>query len=344
MQLPRRPGISAGGAGRRRAWVGLAIAAGLAVLTALAGCGGGSKPPPPSGPLAEALADLDGGGANGSLGVGWAEPTLAAKSGAGPGLVAAALGPNAGSVIDAAPELRRRFGFDPLSAERLISVGGSYAFGLRFDGVDGRQLGRALTRRGARTGQAGQLELARVGGYAEVPGPLLNAGVTGLGARDAFGPDLTVLAISARARASLLGRGDHLIEQPIYRAAADCLGDVIAARMVPDNLLLSTDLGINLVAVGVQRNGREVLCVVGGTAERADEVAASLQASLAPGAREPRTGEPMADLVSKFDVATAPYEGLEVVRAQLTLAAGQPPGFLFGAISRGSLVEMIGGS
>jgi hypothetical protein len=335
------PGISAGGAGRRRARIGLTIAAGLAVLLALDGCGGGSEDRPPSGPLAEALADLDGGGANGSLGVGWAEPRLVEKGGAG--LVAAALGPNAGSVIEAAPRLRRRFGFDPLSAERLISVGGSYAFGLRLDGVDGRQLGRTLLGASARRGQAGWLELARIGGYAEVPGPLLHAGVTGLGARDAFGADLTVLAISARARASLLGRGDRLIEQPIYRAAAHCLGDPVAARMVPDNLLLSTDLGINLVAVGVKRNGREVLCVVGGTAARADEVAAALEASLAPGAREPRTGEPMADLVSKFDVATAPYEGVEVVRAELTLAAGQQPGFLFGAISRGSIVEMIGG-
>jgi hypothetical protein len=344
MHLPRIPAISAGGAGRRRAWIGLTIATGLAVLIALAGCGGGSAPPRPSGPLAEALADLDGGGANGSLGVGWAEPRLVEKGGAGAGLVAAALGPNAGSVIQAAPELRRRFAFDPLSAERLISVGGSYAFGLRLDGVDGRQLGRALTRGSARTGQAGPLELARIGGYAEVPGPLLNAGVTGLGARDAFGPDLTVLAISGRARASLLGRGDRLIEEPIYRAAAHCLGDVIAARMVPDNLLLSTDLGVNLVAVGIQGNRREVLCVVGGSAERASQATTALKASLAPGAREPRTGESMGDLVSKFDVATVPYEGVEVVRAELRLAAGQPPGFLFGAISRGSLAEMIGGS
>jgi hypothetical protein len=33
-----------------------------------------------------------------------------------------------------------------------------------------------------------------------------------------------------------------------------------------------------------------------------------------------------------------------VVRAELTLAAGQSPGFLFVALSRGSLAEMIVGS
>jgi hypothetical protein len=320
------------------------LAAGVALLTALflaLGCGGGSSEPPPSGPLAEALADLDGGGDNGSLGVGWAEPRLVERIGAGPRLIADALGPNAGTVVEAAPALRRRFDLDPLSAERLISVGGSYAFGLRLDGVDGRRLARVLAQDGARVRRADQIELVSTGGYAVVPDPLVAADVHGLGARDAFGPSLTVLAISARARASLLGRGGRLIEQPIYRAAADCLGDVVAARMVPDNLLLSTELGINLVAVGVRRDGREVLCVLGGTADRPEDITTALEKSLAPDAREPRTGKPIADLVRSAGIASAPYEDVQVVRAELTPAPGQPPGFLFGTISRGSIVELI---
>jgi len=326
--------------------IGFRIGAGLAVAFSLAltGCGDGPEDPPPSGPLAEALADIDGGGENGSLGIGWTEPQLAEKSGVGAELIADALGPNAGTVIEAAPLVRQRFGFDPMSAERLVSVGGSYAFGLRLDGVDGRQLGRALIRVGGRARQAGQLELVDVGEYAVVPEPLVQAGVHGLGARDAFGRDLTVLAISGRARASLLGRGDRLLDQPIYRAAADCLGDVVAARMIPDNLLLSSELGVNLVAVGVNEAGREVLCVLGGTAERAGEVATALETSLAPNAREPRTGESMADIVDGVDVSTASYEGVEVVRAELDLAPGQPRGFLFDTVSRGSVVELILGS
>jgi hypothetical protein len=323
---------------------GFRIGAGLAIAFSLAltGCGDGSGEKPPSGPLAEALADVAGGGATGSLGIGWAEPRLAEKGGAGAELIADALGPNARTVIDAAPLLRRRYGFDPLAAERLVSVGGSYAFGLRLDGVDARQLRQSLTRIG-RARRDGQLELIDVGDYAVVPEPLLQAGVTGLGARDAFGRDLTVLAISARARASLLGRGDRLLEQPTYRAAADCLGDVVAARMVPDNLLLSTDLGVDLVAVGIEAK-REVLCVLGGTAERAGEIATALETALAPDAREPRSGERIGDLISAVDVVTEPYEGVEVVRAELTPATGQSPGFLFGAISRGSLAELIIGS
>jgi hypothetical protein len=319
----------------------LLTALALALAGALCACGDGSEEQAPSGPLAEALADLDGGGENGSLGVGWAEPRLVEQVGAGPELIAAALGPNAGSVVEAAPALRRRFGIDPLSARRLVSVGGSYAFGLRLDGVDGRRLARALAQDGARVRRADQLELVSAGGYAVVPDPLVAAGVHGLGARDAFGPELTVLAISARARASLLGRGGRLIEQPIYRAAADCLGDVAAARMVPDNLVLSSELGVDLIAVGVAEDRREVLCVLGGTADRAEEVAAALETSLAPDAREPRTGEPIGNLVRAADVASTPYEGVQVVRAGLTLAPGEPAGFLFGAISGGSIVELI---
>jgi hypothetical protein len=84
--------------------------------------------------------------------------------------------------------------------------------------------------------------------------------------------------------------------------------------------------------------------VLGGTTERAGEIGAALESSLAPDAREPRTGEPMADIVAAVDVVVEPYEGVEMVRAELTLAAGQSPGFLFGTVSRGSVVELIIGS
>jgi hypothetical protein len=334
---------------------GFRIGTGLAIVLslALAGCGGGSGNPP-SGPLARAMADLGGGGENGSLGIGWAEPRLARQSGGGAELIAGALGPNADSVIEVAPRLRRRFGLDPLAAERLVSVGGSFAFGLRLDGVDGRRLGRSLTRGDGRVRRAGQLELADLGDYGEVPEPLLRAGVYGLGARDAFGRRLTVLAGSETARASLLGRGGRLLDQPIYGAAADCLGDVLAARMVPAGLLpfvirkfhrtLSTELGVDLVALGVRADGREILCTLGGTPERARQVATALKTSLAPVARDPSTGESMADIIRAADVVTSSYDGVEVVRAELTLAAGQPQGFLFGAVPRGTIFDLIKGS
>ncbi len=313
-------------------------------ILALAGCGGEDESSsPPTGPLAEALAAIGGGGANGSLGVGWAEPRLVERSGAGPRLIAAALGPNAGSVVEAAPRLRRSFGFDPLSAERLISLGGSYAFGMRLDGVDGRRLGRALVAAGGRSRRAARFELLEIGDYAVVPEPLLEAGVLGLGAFDALGRELIVMAISDRARASLLGRGDPLLDEPLYAAAADCLGDVVAARLIPDKLLLSTDLGVDLVAVGV-RDGGEVLCVIGGTPERAEEVRTALETSLAPEARDPGSGEPLDRALDAVEVTGEAYAGVEAVRAEVTLDPDEPRGFLFGTLARASVVGLINGS
>ena len=197
----------------------------------------------PTGRFAAALASIGGGGLNGSLGVGWADSARARAIG-GPRLVGDALGPNADTVIEAAPALERLYGLNPLAAGRLVSVGGSYAFGLRARRHRGSwpAPGAASPRAGAR-GARGDGGLMDVGGYASVPEPLLRADVNGLGARDAFARDLTVLAISDTARASLLGRGGRLLDQPVYATAADCLGDVAAVRMVPAKLLLSIELG-----------------------------------------------------------------------------------------------------
>jgi hypothetical protein len=323
------------GVGRARG--GLAIA--LAVLClGLAACGG-SDEQRPSGPLADALAEIGGGGEHGSLGFGWTEPRLAQREGLDPELMARALGPNAQSVVEAAPVLRRRFGLDPLAARRLVSVGGSYAFGLRLDGIDATGLQAALALVG-HSKPGDDVALVDVGGYAQVPDPLLSSGVLGLGARDAFSPEFAVLAISENSRASLLGRNGRLIDQPIYRAAADCLGDVAAARMIPDKLLLSVETGVELVAIGLERE-REVLCVLGGTPARAARAEAALRASLAPGARDPRSGEPMSDLVRDVQVGRGSYDGVQVVRAELSPVSEQ--GFFFRTIGRGSLVQLING-
>jgi hypothetical protein len=327
----------------RRARLAIVTGAAVAIAIALGGCGDDAASPPPSGPLAEALADTGGGSAHGSLGVGWADPKLVKGSGGEAQLIAQALGPNAGSVIDAAPRLRRRFGLDPLSAERLTSVGGSYAFGLRVDGVDGGRLRRALVAAGGRARPAASPELVEIGDYAVVPPPLLSAGVRGLGAFDAFSSRQVVLAISDRARAALLGRGDRLLDEPVYRAAADCLGDVIAARIIPDKLLVSSELGIDLLAVGVGDEG-EVLCVLGGTAERADEVASALKHSLAPDARDPASGERIGDSVAAVHVDRTRYGGVEVVRADVRLVKGVPPGYVFRTIPGASVVGMINGA
>jgi hypothetical protein len=317
------------------------IALAFAVALGATGCGGGhdEAPPPPDGAFAAALASIGGGGLNGSLGVGWADSARARAIG-GPRLVGDALGPNADTVIEAAPDLERLYGLNPLAAGRLVSVGGSYAFGLRLDGLEARGLRRALLAAGGRTRSAGNAEFMDVGGYASVPEPLLRADVNGLGARDAFADGLSVLAISDTARAALLGRGGRLVDQPVYATAADCLGDVAAVRMVPAKLLLSIELGAQAIAIGVGPD-REVLCVLGVDDDRVGEIAASLRAALGPDARDPRSGERVADSVAAAEVTTGEERGVRFVRAELRPVPGGDPDFLFGALSRGSLGDAL---
>jgi hypothetical protein len=327
----------------RRPACRLRYAAGLALAVgALAACGGEEPEPTPIGPMAEALASLGGGG-EGTIGVGWADPQLVARSGSGAALIEEALGPNAGSVVEAAPRLRAHYGLDPLAAERLVSVGGSYAFGLRLDGVDGRRLASRLVADGGRERMAGDLRLIEIGDYAVVPDALRDLGVSGLGAYDALGPGLAVLAISDRARATLLGESERLLDEASYRAALDCLGDVVAARIVADQHIVSTDLGVDLVAVGV-RPESEVLCTLGGSSERAEEVAAAFEATLSPGAHDPITREPIARSVAAVEVESSTYEGVEAVRAELTLTPAEERGYVFGALTRASVVGWINGA
>ncbi|UJA20852.1 hypothetical protein HJD18_11945 [Thermoleophilia bacterium SCSIO 60948] len=297
-------------------------------------------PPPPT-RFAEALASV--GGGSGATGVGWVEPALVAP---GPGrieLIGDALGPNASSVVESAPVLERRFGLDPLAAETLVSTGGSYAFGLRLDGVDGSGLAREL-RSGRTAAEVGdEVELLDADSYASVPEPLLAAGVRGLGAFDAVGKQRVVLAISERSRSALLGEGEPRIDAAVYAAAAECLGEVVAAKLTPDSNIVSTDLGVSLVAAGVRADGREVLCTLGGDAELAAEIEANLRRLLTPDGSDPISGEPLGDQIAAVDVDRgAPY-GVEAARAVIDPAPREAPGYVFRLVSGAGVVGLING-
>ena len=111
--------------------------------------------------------------------------------------------------------------------------------------------------------------------------------------------------------------------------------------MVPERLLLSVEVGIDLVAAGIARD-REVLCVLGGTqrARPPDRRRAAWRRWLRLRAI-PARGQPLSELVERgAEVETSTYEGVAVVRAEVTPVAGRR-GFFFGTIARGSLVQMI---
>jgi hypothetical protein len=209
-------------------------------------------------------------------------------------------------------------------------------------------LERALIRHGAAHREEGDVTMVDAAPYASVPQPLLDAGVRGVGARDAFAADSTVLAISDTARASLLGGDQLLVDNPTYEAAADCLGDVVAARIVPAKLVRSAELGVDLIALGIARPpsggsfDREVICTVGSSAETADRSADALRTALAPDATDPTTTDPISDAVASADVDLIQARGLEMVRGRIELAATQPPGYVFEAYARGSVAAFLG--
>jgi len=296
----------------------------------------------PSGNLARALEELGGGG-EGTIGISWVDPQLVRELGGDAALMAEALGPNAGSVVDAAARLQARFGLDPLAASRMVSIGGSYSFGLRLEGVDGRRLASRLLAEGGRRRGSGDYARIEIGEYGVVPDALRDVGVRGLGAFDALGPRLAAMAMSDRALASLLGESERLLDEALYRAAVRCLGGVAAARVVPDKLLVSTELGGELVAVGIEAE-REVLCTAGGTPERAAEVANAFRTGLDPGSHDPITDEPIDRSVAAVEVEANEYEGIQTVRAELTLQPAEARGYVFGALERASVVGWINGA
>jgi hypothetical protein len=329
-----------------------AFASGLAAVAmiAFAGCGEREEtlPQPPSGAFADALATVDGDSTTTGIGIGWLDQAALREIGGAQGTIGDALAPNAGAVYAVSPTLAKRFGFDPRRADRLVSVGGSYAFGLRADGLPAPQLEHILIRGGAGHRRQGDVTLVDAAPYASVPQPLLDAGVRGLGARDAFAADATVLAISDTARASLLGGSERLVDNPTYAAAADCLGDVVAARLIPAKLVRSSELGTDIVALGVERPApggefdQEVVCTIGSSADGADAIAEALRGSLAEDASDPVTDQPIKDSVAAAEVERLDARGAELVRARIQIAPGQAPGYVYEAYPRGSITAFFG--
>ena len=166
-----------------------------------------------------------------------------------------------------------------------------------------------------------------------------------LAARPGVHPEHVLLARSTTARDAMERTGPPAIEAAQVRAAASCLGDVLAARLVLNNHTHLPNSGPDLLAFGVAAEPpgrtRETLCVVGDP-DRVGAAATSLEDAFAPGARDGVSDERMGDLVQ--DAATDTYAegGWSVARVDMTRASGTRPGFLFGAFDRGSMLTYLG--
>ena len=317
----------------------------------VAGCGGGADEldePAESTEFERALEGVGEGVAPASIGFGWID-IAAIRDVASPDAVrevAAALGPGADELLERSAAIKRTTGFDPLAADAVTSLGASYAFGVRFQGVKAGRLGALLGEAGARAYPIGAWTAYDLGeqGQASTSGPL--AALDSLTSRVAIRPGAAILARVDSARHALLGVGESPLADERLAFATACLGDVEVARTLPGGFTHNAVASPALIAIG-RRPGPssargEVLCAIGDSEADAERQAEALTETFAPGATEPLTGEPMTELVAGAEVDELADGDLHAARARLEPAPAAPPGLLFRALVRGSVLPYVG--
>ena len=327
-----------------------ALVAAVLAVWLLGGCSEEPDPgPSPDSAFARALGTVGTGNVPVSTGFGWVHlEAVGARSLGNERLrsIAGALGPGGGDLLVERGPTERRTGVDPLAGTEVISVSASYTTGVRLEDIDGRRL-EGLFKRSARARRpregwtpydAGPAGTVPLGSELEVFGAL--------GSRTALHADGLILARSESARSDLLGSGESPLNDPAVRLAIACLGDVSAARIVPNNFTHLPNTGPELLAFGVRRSSggapREVLCAVDPFEEEIDAHADAMRQALAPKSVDAVTVEPIGELLADVTVDTLSSEDVFAARALLSPLGGDVPGFLFGAFDRGSLLTYIG--
>jgi hypothetical protein len=238
-----------------------------------------------------------------------------------------------------------------LSARQAITIGQPPNQALRFDGgaFDASAISAALRKLGARQVDAGGQHFLALGAEhsVNVNSPLAEFGVINELDRVVV-TEHTVAAGPAQAPVvAILGGGRALGAVAEYKAAAGCLGSVVAAVIAPGSSL-ALPAG-QLVAIGEQRppSGtspvNEMLCTVGGSAAMANRQVAAVRRALAPHAVLPGTQEPAGSVVAAVSAGRADADGLTVVRALITLRPTRPAGFLYELLARRYIGPLLGG-
>lgn len=329
---------------RRRLRAAAALGAVAAFALPLSGCGEEDTPDGRASATgyAAALESVGDGVSPIGTGVGWID--LAAT--ADPRSVALALAPGPSSFV-AHPVLLRSLGIDVLGADSATSVTASYGYGVRLDGVESGSLERRLRAAGAAQHRSGEWTDFDLGNEweARLSGPL--ASLRDYAARVAIGPGSVILSRTEPARTALEDAAGSALEAPVNRFAASCLGEVDSARTLPGTFTHNAFASPDLIAIGVVGGdpAHEVLCAIGDDAGAADAWATALRRSFAARATEPQLGTPIRRSISSAEVGRLDYEGpgLHAARAEITLAPAERPGFLFGALVRGSVLPYVGG-
>jgi hypothetical protein len=316
----------------------------VALALALGGCGTDEEHPTR---FEDAVATVGDGVSPTGTGVGWVD--LDALGPSDLGWAARALTPQASAVLDSHAGLARTTGFDPAAASQALSVGGSFAFAVRFDDVSPGRLPELLRRAGAKeAGTEGRWTRFDLGSEFEGAPATPLAPLSSLVSRTAVAANDVALARIEYARKALIAAEGGGLEGGRIELATDCLGDVDAARIVPGAFTHNQVSAPATIAFGVAPRGEdgtrpEVLCAIDLPSSPISDRPELVERALDPDAADAVTGEPMRDLISGFEVETSTGpEDEAVTRVELTRPAGAAPGLLLTAFYRGSLLTYLG--
>ncbi|HYH62999.1 MAG TPA: hypothetical protein VD766_14120 [Solirubrobacterales bacterium] len=323
-----------------------------ACALAISACGEEDEPDAPivDTAFAEALATVDAPEPIGA-GVGWID---VAALGEGPDAdfylrqAGPALGPGGGDLFDEFQPKLASLGADPYGADMALSVHGSFAFGVRLDGVDPAQIARIAAKDGVQMEPEAEgwerYDLAERG---VLPDSELQKAADALSSHVGIAEEAVVLARATQARLDLTVPANPGDESPSLALAAECLGDVAAARIVPNNFTYVSGIGPDLFVMGMRAPtsdgpGEEILC---GVDEDKDEIAGyaeALERELDPKAMEVTSDEPVGDVFAGAEVDTLEGDGNYAARAVLTMADGAEPGAVFRGFDVGSVETFFG--
>lgn len=329
--------------------VGLRSALGAAIAAAaLVGCGGGSNA---EGPLADALSEVSAAG-DARLYVTWVDVATLREAGGLPEDSEAAISEErwrtpasiaAGEAM--AGLIGADVGFDPLAADRTMTVGTPPDVATRYDGVDAEAVEAAFEEIGfERDG-----DFLALGGEGELVGELvqdLGSAAVGIN-RIAIEGDAISIGGYEDPVAAALDDSEPLIDEPGIPAAAECLGeDAFAATIVDPEGATSEEVALAAVSLRAPADDGavpEVVCAIGAEGSSIDATAECMRTAFGGEGINPVTDRPFSADLGEVEVETGETDEVPWARATFRTPAEEPVGTAFQMLEDGSLALAFGG-
>ncbi len=231
------------------------------------------------------------------------------------------------------PQLTAAIGLDVYKGTRAMTVGSALAAAGRVDGADTSAVQARLKAMGAQTTTSNGTSLTVLASddQVDVGNPHLSGDVYLALNRVAIKGSTVAFALASAPLNVVLGGGRSLADNADDAAIADCLGDVMVARITAPPA--GAAAGVSLVGVGVRRPTdpggpvQEVLCeAVGGSL--VTTVTAAMVQRTHPDAILPVGGEQVRDRITQATVDQVQKNGVHTARLVVQLVTPARAGFL----------------